>query len=114
MLNVFNEDAMGRRLPIATKAHTGARPMTLKIVKNSRGRKTTIRLVGELKSEHIDLIKAEMKDHRSQMAFDLSEVSLVDVNIVRFLGSCQTQGIELLHCSRYVREWITRERQVQR
>jgi len=88
--------------------------MTFKIIKNSRGRSTTIRLVGELKSEHIELIKAEMKDHRSRIVFDLREVSLVDVNIVRFLGSCQAEGIELLHCSRYVREWITRERQVEK
>ena len=86
--------------------------MTFKIVKNSRGRNTTIRLMGELKSEHIDLITAEMKDHRSRIVFDLREVSLVDANIVRFLGSCQAKGIELLHCSRYVREWIRRERRL--
>jgi len=67
-----------------------------------------------LKSEHIDLIRTEMKDHRSRIVFDLREVSLVDANIVRFLGSCQAKGIELLHCSRYVREWITRERQVEK
>jgi hypothetical protein len=85
-------------------------PMTLKIVKTSRGRKTTIRMFGEAKSEHIDLIKAEMKERRPQIVFDLSEVSLVDVNIVRFLDSCEAEGIELLHCSRYLREWITRER----
>ena len=84
--------------------------MTLKIVKTSRGKRTTVRLSGEAKSEHIDLIKAEMKDQRLQIVFDLRELSLVDVNIVRFLGSCETEGVELLHCSRYVREWITRER----
>ena len=72
------------------------------------------RLAYDASMEHIDLIKAEMKDHRSRIAFDLREVSLVDVNIVRFLISCQATGIELLHCSRYVREWITRERQVER
>jgi hypothetical protein len=83
--------------------------MTLKIVKNSRGRRTIIRLLGEIKSEQIDLIKSEIKDHRSQLVLDLSEVSLVDVNAVRFLGICQAEGVQLVHCSRYIREWITRE-----
>jgi len=83
--------------------------MTLKIVKSSRGNRTTIRLYGEIKSEHIDLLSAEMNDHRSRLVLDLGEVSLVDVNIIRFLGLCEAQGIELLHCSRYVREWIARE-----
>ncbi len=83
--------------------------MTLKIVKSSRGRRTIVRLLGEIKSEQIDLIKSEIKDHRSQLVLDLSEVSLVDVNAVRFLGICQAEGVQLVHCSRYIREWITRE-----
>jgi hypothetical protein len=29
---------------------------------------------------------------------------------VRFLSECEAQGIELLHCSPYIREWISRER----
>jgi hypothetical protein len=88
---------MDHRLPGQWR-HGTKEPMTLKIVKTSRGRKTTVRLSGEAKSEHIDLIKAEMKDRRSEIAFDLGEVTLVDVNIVRFLGSCETEGIQLLHC----------------
>jgi hypothetical protein len=86
--------------------------MTLKIVKSSRGRRTTIRLSGEIQAEQIDLIKAEMKDHLVRTALDLSEVSMVDVNVVRFLGTCQAEGIELLHCARYIREWITQEQRI--
>ncbi len=41
--------------------------------------------------------------------FDLDGVTLVDVEVVRFLGACEADGIELLHCSRYIREWILRE-----
>jgi hypothetical protein len=55
------------------------------------------------------LIKSEMRDHRSRLVLDLTEVSLVDVNTVRFLGICEAGGVELAHCSRYIREWITRE-----
>jgi hypothetical protein len=40
---------------------------------------------------------------------DLDEVTLVDVEVVRFLGSCETAGIAILHCPPYIREWIARE-----
>ena len=41
------------------------------------------------------------------MVLDLDEVTLVDV--VRFLGACEAEGIALLHCSPNIREWIARE-----
>jgi hypothetical protein len=34
----------------------------------------------------------------------------VDVDVVRFLNVCEDQGIEFLHCSRFIREWMRRER----
>jgi hypothetical protein len=40
---------------------------------------------------------------------DLEEVTLVDLDIVRFLATCEAEGIELVHCSPYIREWINRE-----
>jgi hypothetical protein len=36
-------------------------------------------------------------------------VTVVDVGVVRFLGQCEREGIGLLHCPPYVREWISRE-----
>jgi hypothetical protein len=41
---------------------------------------------------------------------DLVDVSLVDLAVVRFLICCEDEGVELLHCPPYVREWMTRER----
>jgi hypothetical protein len=41
----------------------------------------------------------------------MAEVTLVDVEVVRFLGSCETQGVELRNCPVYIREWIARERE---
>jgi hypothetical protein len=41
---------------------------------------------------------------------DLEEVDLVDVEGVRFLNTCETDGIPVLHCSPYIREWMSRER----
>jgi hypothetical protein len=41
---------------------------------------------------------------------DLGEVRLVNRAAVQFLGSCESNGIELLNCPLYVREWILREK----
>jgi hypothetical protein len=40
---------------------------------------------------------------------ELEEVTLVDV--VRFLSLCESEGIQFLHCSAYVRESIAREQE---
>jgi hypothetical protein len=36
-------------------------------------------------------------------------VTLVDIEVVRFLGGCEAAGIPILHCPPYIREWIARE-----
>ena len=41
---------------------------------------------------------------------DLEEVNLVDVDVIRFLGTCQGEGIRLLHCPPYISDWIAKER----
>lgn len=35
---------------------------------------------------------------------------LVDLGVIRFLMSCEDEGVELVPCPPYVREWILRER----
>jgi len=40
---------------------------------------------------------------------DLTEVSLMDVEVVRFLVRCETQGVRLANCPAYIREWMVRE-----
>ncbi len=39
-------------------------------------------------------------------ASTLDRVRLVDVEIVQFLNACDKSGVELLHCSPYIREWM--------
>ena len=83
--------------------------MTLKIERISGKRGTRIRMSGELRSAQLDQVKAEMERGRA-MALDLDEVDLVDVESVRFLNACEAEGIWVLHCSPYIREWMLRER----
>ena len=87
------------------------RPMTLKIERISGKRRTRIRLSGAFRSEHLDQVKAEIERGGPQVALDLEEVDLVDVEGVRFLNACEAEGISVLHCSPYIREWMLRERE---
>ena len=50
-----------------------------------------------------------MDGHTEGIVLDLEEVTLVDVDVVRFLGMCEAKGVELVHCSPYIREWVFRE-----
>lgn len=82
----------------------------LRIEKESDGCVTRLLLSGRIQSDRIACIRSEMKDGCARKILDLSEVTLVDVAAVRFLMSCQREGVELAECPPYVREWILRER----
>jgi anti-anti-sigma regulatory factor len=83
--------------------------MTLKIEKDCLGQKTVIRLSGRLRAEHLDELKAQLEGDCQGIELDLEGVTLVDVEVVRFLSACEEGGVELLHCCPYIREWILRE-----
>ena len=62
-----------------------------------------------MQREHVEALKAQMKDSGPRIALDLNEVSLVDLDVVCFLAICQREDVELLHCSPYIRDWIAKE-----
>jgi hypothetical protein len=41
----------------------------------------------------------------------LRQVTLVDVDVIRFLTACEEGGIWIVNWSAYIREWMDRERQ---
>lgn len=82
----------------------------LRIEKDCDGSVTRLRLIGRLESDYIASIESALSDSNAHKILDLSEVTLVDVGVVRFLNRCEGQGIKLVQCPPYVREWILRER----
>ena len=80
----------------------------LKIETNSDGQIITIRLIGRMQSEHLDALRKQLQ--KPQFRLDMDELTLVDIEVIRFLNSCEEQGIEFLHCPRYIREWMRREK----
>jgi hypothetical protein len=84
--------------------------VTLKIETIRDEHSTTIKLIGRVQAVSIPELKAQIEATGSDVVLELEEVTLLDVEAVRFLGVCESEGIQLRHCSGYVREWIARER----
>jgi anti-anti-sigma regulatory factor len=84
--------------------------MTLKIEKHSDGKRTTIRLIGRMRAEHLEELEKQIRESEPAVTLDLEEVTLIDVESVRFLGTCEERGAALLNCSPYIRDWIGKER----
>jgi hypothetical protein len=82
----------------------------LRIQKNSDGCVTKLLLSGRIRAECIACVRSAMSEGCARKILDLTEVSLVDLGVIRFLIRCEDEGIELVQCPSYVREWIHRER----
>ena len=71
----------------------------------------SIRLSGEFRIAHLEQVKNETEQCESPVALDLEEVDLVDVEAIRFLNSCEAEGVSVLHGSAYIRTWMSQERE---
>jgi anti-anti-sigma regulatory factor len=92
--------------PRATQDHLR---MTFRIERMQDGPAATIRLIGRIQAEHLEELAAQIASSGAGITFDLEEVTLVDVDVVRFLASCRAKGIVLVNCSPYIDEWIAKE-----
>ena len=82
--------------------------------KITRGKNGEVSFIvsGRMDSQTVAELKTlfSVEGDGQHIVLDLSELTLVDEDAVRFLAGCETDGIELKNCPAYVREWITRER----
>jgi hypothetical protein len=65
---------------------------------------------GRMQTGHLEELEKQIRESGPVLIPDLDEVTLVDVEIVRFLGTCEARGATLLNCSPYIRDWIGKER----
>ena len=84
--------------------------MTLRIEHSSDRGQTTLRLIGRMQVEHVAEVRKQIEASGPTVILDLEDVTLVDVQVVRFFGACETRGIELRNGSPYISDWIARER----
>jgi hypothetical protein len=93
----------------SAEARQETAPITCKIARHTNGHRTTLRLIGHLRAACLEALQTQIEGNGPRTVLDLDEVTLVDVEAVRFLGTCEAAGIAVLHGSPSIREWIARE-----
>ena len=85
--------------------------VTLKIETHHRGGATVLRLIGRIRAHHVDELDRLLTRSGKDVALDLEEVTLVDIDAVKFLATCTARGIPLRNCLAYIADWIAKERE---
>ena len=86
----------------------------LKITRVTEAGSTRVIVSGRIGAPQLpDLRRFLEAEPASTAVLDLTEVSLVDGDVVQFLLRCEVEGIRLVGCPAYIREWMARERRSQ-
>ena len=83
--------------------------MTLRIERSARQRFTVFTLTGRMEAEHMVELRDLFDSDYRNIILDLQELRLADREAVKFLRSCERDGMNLENCPAYVREWMDRE-----
>ena len=89
---------------------SGEAPKPLKIERQSDGKTMIIWLIGRIRAEDLAELKKQIDDSAEAKALDLSEITIVNADVIRFLSVTERKGARLMGLHPYVREWILRER----
>ncbi len=83
----------------------------LRIQREANGQ-VVLRISGRLDGENLTELKKLLQSEEvgRLIVLDLQDLTLVDQEAVRFLGQCDSNGIELQNCAPYIGEWIERQR----
>jgi len=73
---------------------------------------TRIHLSGELRCAHLGDLRAEIEQAVEPVTLDLDEVEVVDIDGIRLLNGCRAQGIQVVNCPPYIREWMLQEKHI--
>jgi hypothetical protein len=84
--------------------------MTLRIERSVRQGITVFALSGRMNAEGVAELKVLFDADYRSIILDLRDVRLADRDAVRFLKSCEAEGMKLENCPAYVREWMDREK----
>ena len=84
--------------------------MSWKIEKYRDGQRTIIRLIGRMQMQHLQSVRTLIEETGAPIVLDLEELTMVDLETVRFLGQCQSDGVSLLHASQFINDWVAKEK----
>ena len=83
----------------------------LKIHRTVNG-EVILKISGRMDAENVADVKMSLESEVNgrRRVLDLQDLTLVDRDAVTFLAECETDGVQLVNCPAYIREWIARER----
>jgi hypothetical protein len=87
--------------------------MTFKIEPIRSRNRMTLKISGRLRHENLADLQKQVETDPARTVLEVSEVTLIDLEVVRFLNACQDKGIEVANPSSYIREWMIRERKLE-
>ena len=83
--------------------------MTCKIVRLvERDQSVLLHISGHLQEVHVSMLEELIAKETDLVVLDLTEVTLVNLEAVRFLAACEVRGIGLRNCSEFIREWMSK------
>ena len=71
----------------------------MRIEKDSRGGRRPIHSDWPLSSGRIEELQKQLRQNRPRVVWDFTELTIVDVDVVGFLGICEVGGVEAVNCS---------------
>jgi hypothetical protein len=85
--------------------------MTFRVETAARGKCRVFILSGRIEELAIAELRRlfELQTDYRGIVLDLREVGVVDREVMRFLMSCEADGVKLENCTPYLREWMERE-----
>ena len=64
-----------------------------------------------MEAEHVAELKELFDRDYRKIILDLRDLRLADRDAVKFLRSCERDGMKFENCPAYVREWMDREKE---
>jgi hypothetical protein len=53
-----------------------------------------VKLIGRIQTEHLSELRAQLDAIGASIVLDLGDVSLVNLDVVQFLSTCESQGTQ--------------------
>jgi predicted metal-binding protein len=83
--------------------------MTLRIERSARQGFTVFTLSGRRKTEQVAELKERFDTDYRSIILELQEMRLADRDAVKFLRSCERDGMKFENCPAHIPEWMDRE-----
>lgn len=107
----FSPSALGLDIRLPFGRRYRPRATMLRIERSANGQ-VVFTLSGRMQTADLDQVQQVLvvEEPERQLTFDLRNVTLVNHDVVRFLGDCEMKGIKPETCPLHIRNWIEQER----